>query len=120
MITRAAKPDQLTEPAHSTHAAPTAPLVLVLHGGRGVLPAHWALFGTGRDVISTQEYQDVVRDSLTEFGQERTGDADVAALTQHSAFIGEGGEDDPGERPAAIGTTLGALADAARLLDRGR
>src|SRR5665647_379609 len=138
MITRAAKPDQLTEPAHSTHAAPTAPLVLVLHGGRGdlarrlvipslatlqhrgLLPAHWALFGTGRDVISTQEYQDVVRDSLTEFGQERTGDADVAALTQHSAFIGEGGEDDPGERPAAIGTTLGALADAARLLDRGR
>src|SRR5665647_989701 len=105
MITRAAKPDQLTEPAHSTHAAPTAPLVLVLHGGRGdlarrlvipslatlqhrgLLPAHWALFGTGRDVISTQEYQDVVRDSLTEFGQERTGDADVHdALEEQQVF----------------------------------
>lgn len=37
MITHADKPDQLTEPAHSTHAAPGAPLVLVLHGGRGDL-----------------------------------------------------------------------------------
>ena len=53
-------------------------------------------------MISTQEYQDIVRDSLTEFGQEGTGDADVAALTQHSAFIGEVGEDDPGELPGAI------------------
>src|SRR5665647_27565 len=131
MITPADTPDQLTEPARPTHAAPTAPLVLVLHGGRGdlarrlvipslatlqhrgLLPAHWALLGTGRDVISTQEYQDIVRDSLTEFGQEGTGDADVAALTQHSAFIGDVGEDDPGELPAAIEKTRGALADAA-------
>src|SRR5665648_910876 len=113
MITPADTPDQLTEPARPTHAAPGAPLVLVLHGGRGdlarrlvipslatlqhrgLLPAHWALFGTGRGVIGTQEYQDLVRDSLTEFGQEGTGDDDVAALTQHSAFIGEVGEDDP-------------------------
>lgn len=131
MITHADKPDQLTEPAHSTHAAPGAPLVLVLHGGRGdlarrlvipslatlhhrgLLPAHWALFGTGRDVIGTQEYQDVVRDSLTEFGQEGTGDDDVAALTQHSAFIGEVGEDDPGDLPGAIEKARGVLADAA-------
>ncbi len=139
MIARADKPDQPTEPAHSTHATPGAPLVLVLHGGRGdlarrlvipslatlhhrgLLPAHWALFGTGRNVISTQEYQDLMRDSLTEFGQEGTGDDDDAALTEHSAFIGEVGEDDPGEvgeddpgeLPAAIEKARGVLADAA-------
>src|SRR5665648_1080647 len=99
MITPADTPDQLTEPARPTHAAPGAPLVLVLHGGRGV--------------IGTQEYQDLVRDSLTEFGQEGTGDDDVAALTQHSAFIGEVGEDDPGELPGAIEKARGVLADAA-------
>ena len=84
--------------------------VLVLHGGRGdlarrlvipslatlahrgLLPAQWALFGTGREVISTQEYQDLVRDSLTEFGQKGIADDDVAAITEHSAFIGEVGE----------------------------
>src|SRR5665648_444269 len=99
MITPADTPDQLTEPARPTHAAPGAPLVLVLHGGRGV--------------IGTQEYQDLVRDSLTEFGQEGTGDDDVAALTQHSAFIGEVGEDDPGELPGAIEKARGVLAAAA-------
>src|SRR5450830_179015 len=131
MTTHADKPDQLTETAHSTHAAPGAPLVLVLHGGRGdlarrlvipslatlhhrgLLPAHWALFGTGRDVIGTQEYQDLVRDSLTEFGQKGIADDDVAAVTQHSAFVGEVGEDDPGDLPGVIEKARGVLADAA-------
>jgi len=131
VITPADTPDQLTEPAHATHAVPGAPLVLVLHGGRGdlarrlvipslaalqhrgLLPAHWALFGTGRDVISTQEYQDLVRDSLTEFGQKGIADDDVAAVTQHSAFVGEVGEDDPGDLPGVIEKARGVLADAA-------
>src|SRR5665647_2829390 len=107
MITPADTPDQLTKPARPTHAAPGAPLVLVLQGGqgrddqaagevaaatvqhRGLLPAHWALFGTGRGVIGTQEYQDVVRDSLTEFGQEGTGDDDVAAGAEQRPVRGQ-------------------------------
>lgn len=97
-----------------------APLVLVLHGARGdlarrlvipslatlhrrgLLPTRWALLGTGRTAISTEEFEQLVRESLEEFGGEDTTQDDVAALTRHSAFTGEVARDDPGGLPVAL------------------
>jgi len=121
---------EITEPAHSGQAAPDVPLVMVLHGGRGdlarrlvvpslatlhrrgLLPEHWALIGTGRNVVGTEEYEELVRESLAEFGQADTRDDDVAALTKHAVFTGEVGEDEPGELPGALEEVRGALAEA--------
>ena len=91
--------------------APDRPLVLVLHGARGdlarrsvypalatlhrrgLLPAHWALLGTGREDMPDQEFHDVVAQSLREFGgDDGTDEPDddvVAALTRHSVFCSE-------------------------------
>lgn len=121
----------LAEPTRSSDRAPDRPLVLVLHGGRGdlsrrlvipslatlhrrgLLPEHWALLGTGRGTVDTQEYASLVRDSLEEFGQADTRDADVEALTRHSAFTGEVGEDDPGDLPDVAARVRATLAEAA-------
>ena len=104
-------------------------LVFVLHGGRGdvarrmvvpslavlhrrgLLPEHWALIGTGRNVVGTEEYEDLVRESLDEFGDAR--EDDVAALTRHAMFTGEVGEDEPGELPGVLEEIRGSLAEAA-------
>lgn len=67
------KATQLAEPTRSTPASPDRPLVLVLHG-------------TGRDVVGTQEYESLVRESLHRFGPEGTTDEDVAALTTNAVF----------------------------------
>lgn len=124
------KADQLAEPTSVAAGAPDRPLVLVLHGGRGdlsrrlvlpslatlqrrgLLPAHWALLGTGRNVVGTQEYESFVRESLTEFGHEGTTDDDVAALTKNSLFTGEVGTDAPGELPGVLATVRATLAEA--------
>ena len=121
----------LAEPSRSSGRAPDRPLVLVLHGGRGdlsrrlvvpslatlhrrgLLPEHWALLGTGRGTVGTQEYASLVRESLEEFGQADTRDADVEALTRHAAFTGEVGEDDPGELPDVVARVRSTLAEAA-------
>ena len=99
---------------------PAPPLVLVLHGARGdlsrrlvlpslatlhrrgLLPEHWALLGTGRERVTTEEFRDLVRGSLEEFGHEGTTDDDVAAMTRYSVFTGEVGDEDPGELPGAL------------------
>lgn len=121
----------VAEPSRSGDRAPDAPLVLVLHGGRGdlsrrlvvpslatlhrrgLLPEHWALLGTGRGVVGTEEYAALVRDSLEEFGQADTRDADVDALTRHSAFTGEVGGEEPGDLPDVVARVRATLADAA-------
>ncbi len=123
--------DRLAEPTRSSERAPDPPLVLVLHGGRGdlarrlvvpsvatlhrraLLPEHWALLGTGRGVVGTQEYASFVRDALEEFGQEDTRDADVEALTRHAAFTGEVGDDEPGDLPGVVENVRAVLAEAA-------
>ena len=124
------KADQLAEPTEAAAGAPDRPLVVVLHGGRGdlsrrlvlpslatlqrrgLLPAHWALLGTGRNVVGTEEYESFVRESLAEFGHEGTTDDDVAALTKNSVFTGEVGTDDPGELPGVLAKVRATLADA--------
>ncbi|NCT91026.1 glucose-6-phosphate dehydrogenase [Cellulomonas sp. APG4] len=105
------------------------PLVLVLHGARGdlarrlvlpslatlhrrsLLPERFALLGTGRTAISTEEFRDLVDDALGEFGQEGTRAADVEALTRHSWFAAEVTEDDDAELPDALARTSEALVD---------
>lgn len=121
----------LAEPTRSSDRAPDRPLILVLHGGRGdlsrrlvvpslatlhrrgLLPEHWALLGTGRDAVGTEEYRSLVQASLEEFGHEGTVDADVEALTRHSAFTSDVGDDDPGDLPEVLARVRAALAEAA-------
>ncbi len=109
------------------------PLVLVLHGARGdlsrrlvlpslatlrrrgLLPERWALLGTGRSVISTDEFRELVDDALREFGDEETREEDVAALTRHSRFAGEVKEDDPGDLPQALEEVAGELVEGTDL-----
>lgn len=129
--TRGGARDHLADPSETSDRAPGRPLVLVLHGGRGdlsrrlvvpslatlhrrgLLPEHWALLGTGRGTVGEEEYVSLVRASLEEFGHEGTRDADVEALTRHSTFTGEVGEDDPGELPGVVARVRAVLADAA-------
>ncbi|GGC02138.1 glucose-6-phosphate dehydrogenase [Cellulomonas carbonis] len=121
-------PGELTDRAPAADEAPGAPLVLVLHGARGdlsrrsvypalatlqrrrLLPQHWALLGTGREDMADDEFRAHVAASLEEFGHE--GD-DPEALTRHSVFCSEVGDDDPGTLPAALERVRGVLADAA-------
>ncbi len=125
------KAEQLAQPTHSDPASPDRPLVLVLHGGRGdlakrlvlpslatlhrrgLLPPHWALLGTGRNVVGTEEYESFVRDSLTEFGHEGTTDDDVAALTKNSLFTAAVQTDDAGPLPGVVADVRRTLAQAA-------
>ena len=62
--------------------APTEPLIFVLHGARGdlakrmvlpalatlqrrgLLPERWALLGTGRTPISSQDFDELLRDAV--------------------------------------------------------
>ena len=122
---------QLADASPSSDRAPHRPLILVLHGGRGdlarrlvipslatlhrrrLLPEHWALLGTGRGVVGTQEYASLVRESLEEFGQDDTRDADVQALTGHAAFTGDVADDDPGDLPGVVAKVRATLAEAA-------
>ncbi|WP_225755680.1 glucose-6-phosphate dehydrogenase [Actinotalea sp. Marseille-Q4924] len=115
--------------------APEHPLVLVLHGARGdlarrsvypalatlhhrrLLPAHWALLGTGRETMPDAEFHELVAESLAEFGGEDGTDTPdgevVAALTRHSVFCSEVGDEDPGTLPEALEHVRGVLAEAA-------
>lgn len=115
--------------------APDHPLVLVLHGARGdlarrsvypalatlhrrgLLPAHWALLGTGREDMPDEEFRDLVAQSLREFGGEdgtdQPDDDVVAALTRHSVFCSEVGDEDPGTLPSALDHVRDVLGDAA-------
>ncbi|GEK22951.1 glucose-6-phosphate dehydrogenase [Cellulomonas xylanilytica] len=99
--------------------APTEPLIFVLHGARGdlakrmvlpalatlqrrhLLPERWALLGTGRSPISSQEFDELLRDAVEEFGDHEASEG-VAELTEHTAYCGDVSEDDsadelPGE-----------------------
>lgn len=115
--------------------APAHPLVLVLHGARGdlarrsvypalatlhrrgLLPEHWALLGTGREDMPNEEFHQLVAQSLREFGgddgTDEPDDAVVAALTRHTVFCSEVGDEDPGTLPAALEHVRGVLAEAA-------
>ncbi len=95
-------------------------MILVLHGARGdlakrlvipslatlhrrgLLPDRWALIGTGRWGISTEQFTELVRQSLDTFGDEETDDDDVAALTRHSAFTAGFSAEDAGDLPAVL------------------
>ena len=99
---------------------PAQPLILVLHGARGdlsrrlvlpslamlhhrgLLPEHWALLGTGREPMSTQEFHDHVRDALDEFGHADLDESDLADMTRYSTFSTEVREDDDAGLPATI------------------
>jgi len=106
--------------------APPHPVVLVLHGARGdlarrsvypalgrlqherLLPAAWALIGTGREDISDDEFDTLVRESLDEFGDPEHAET----LTRHTTFTSEVGEDDAGGLPEAVAEVRQVLADA--------
>src|SRR5690606_12943443 len=106
--------------------APPHPVVLVLHGARGdlarrsvypalgrlqherLLPAAWALIGTGREDISDDEFDTLVRESLDEFGDPEHAET----LTRHTTFTSEVGEDDAGGLPEAVAEERQGLADA--------
>lgn len=112
---------------------PDVPLILVLHGARGdlarrlvlpslatlhrrgLLPDRWALLGTGRTAISTAEFEQLVRESLEEFGHVGTTEDDVAALTRHSAFTGEVTLDDDAGLPAVLDRVRTVLTETERL-----
>ena len=99
--------------------APTEPLIFVLHGARGdlakrmvlpalatlqhrgLLPERWALLGTGRSPISSEEFDELLRDAITEFGDDEAAEG-VPELTRHTSYCGdvsegEGGGELPGE-----------------------
>ncbi|MCU1431207.1 MAG: glucose-6-phosphate dehydrogenase [Actinotalea sp.] len=119
----------------TTEGKSANPLVLVLHGAsgdlsrrlvlpslatlhqRGLLPDRWALLGTGRTVVPTEEFEDQVRASLSEFGHEGTTDEDVAALTRHSAFTGEVTLEDDAGLPAVIEQVRRTLTESEELAD---
>ncbi|MBC7289997.1 MAG: glucose-6-phosphate dehydrogenase [Actinotalea sp.] len=127
--------DALTAAEPTGARAPDHPLVLVLHGARGdlarrsvypalatlrrrgLLPAHWALLGTGREDMADEEFGDLVAQSLEEFGGEDGTDEpdaeDAAVLTRHTAFCSEVGEEDPGTLPDSLERVRAALAEAA-------
>ncbi|GIG28569.1 hypothetical protein [Cellulomonas marina] len=106
------------------------PLALVLHGARGdlskrmvlpalatlgargLLPERWALLGTGRRSIPDDEFADLVRDALSEFGDEEAqGAADV--LTERLAYCQDvsASDDDPGDLPEALDRLRGELGE---------
>ncbi|AEE47637.1 glucose-6-phosphate 1-dehydrogenase [Cellulomonas fimi] len=109
------------------------PLVLVLHGARGdlsrrmvlpalatlqrrgLLPERWALLGTGREPISGEEFDALLRDAVDEFGS----DADRAGareLTRHTAYAGDVSDDDThDELPGALDRLRRALVDGTDL-----
>src|SRR5688500_15367025 len=119
----------------TTDGKPANPLILVLHGAsgdlsrrlvlpslatlyqRGLLPDRWALLGTGRTVVSTEEFEQQVRASLEEFGHPGTTDEDVAALTQHSAFTGEVTLEDDAGLPAVIDQVRRTLTETDELAE---
>lgn len=97
------------------------PLVLVLHGARGdlsrrmvvpalatldargLLPERWSLVGTGRKDLDVEEFRDVVRSSLDEFGDDESRDAldDVLAHVAWCRDVSED-DDDPGTLPDVL------------------
>ncbi|MBI9114018.1 glucose-6-phosphate dehydrogenase [Sanguibacter suaedae] len=102
-------------PADTPQTTTDQPLLLVLHGargdlarrmvlpglaelaGHGLLPRDWALVGTGRHPISDDEFADLVRESLEEFGDAGLRTAPAEELVPHVAFAKEVTEDDPGD-----------------------
>lgn len=118
--------DDITTTEDTSEHAPGCPVVLVLHGARGdlarravypalgtlfrhaLLPAHWAVVGTGREDLDDEEFADLVRDALEEFGDADDGDA----LTRHATFIDEVGDDEPGGLPGVLTELRDALAEA--------
>jgi glucose-6-phosphate 1-dehydrogenase len=97
------------------------PLVLVLHGARGdlsrrmvipalatldargLLPERWSLVGTGRKDLDVEEFRDVVRESLDEFGDDESRHA-LDDVLEHVAWCRDVSqeEDDPGTLPDAL------------------
>ncbi len=107
--------------------APTEPLIFVLHGARGdlakrmvlpalatlqrrgLLPKDWALLGTGRTAISSQEFDQLLRDAVEEFGDAEAAEG-VPALTEHTAYCGDVSEDDSAdELPGELDRLRGVL-----------
>ncbi|QGQ18065.1 glucose-6-phosphate dehydrogenase [Cellulomonas sp. JZ18] len=97
------------------------PLVLVLHGARGdlsrrmvvpalatldargLLPERWALVGTGRRDLDVEEFRDVVRSSLDEFGDDESRHA-LDDVLEHVAWCRDVSQDDddPGTLPDVL------------------
>lgn len=107
------------------------PLIFVLHGARGdlshrlvlpglaelavrdLLPAQWALIGTGRTALSDDEFADVVHNSLQEFGpqDEASRSKAVKALTANLSHVSDVSEDsDDDDLPRKIAAVREDLA----------
>ena len=104
--------------------APTEPLIFVLHGARGdlakrmvlpalatlqrrhLLPERWALLGTGREPISSAEFDQLLRDAVEEFGDHEAAQG-VSELTEHTAYCGDVSEDDSADEPPGSWTVCG-------------
>ena len=107
--------------------APTEPLIFVLHGARGdlakrmvlpalatlqrrgLLPERWALLGTGRKAISSQEFDQLLHEAVQQFGDDEAAEG-VPALTEHTAYCGDVSEDDSAdELPGELERLRGVL-----------
>ncbi|MEV7974262.1 glucose-6-phosphate dehydrogenase [Cellulomonas sp. NPDC089187] len=98
------------------------PVLLVLHGARGdlsrrlvlpaiadlasagLLPERWLVLGTGRRSITDDEFAELARDALDEFGN-----GDSTRLDGHLRYATTFTEDEPGELVQAIAATAEEL-----------
>ncbi|GIG24954.1 glucose-6-phosphate dehydrogenase [Cellulomonas denverensis] len=105
---------------------PEPPVLLVLHGARGdlarrlvlpavaelaaagLLPDRWTVLGTGRRDASDDDFAELARDALSEFGPE---DVDGGVFDGHLHYARSFTEDDPGELVDAIARETEALRD---------
>ncbi|KGM11131.1 glucose-6-phosphate dehydrogenase [Cellulomonas bogoriensis 69B4 = DSM 16987] len=105
-------------------------MVLVLHGARGdlsrrmvypalatlqrrgLLPERWAVLGTGRGELSDEDFAQVIRDGIEEFGAgDDLAEDDARVLTEHARYTRELTEDDPGQFPDTLADLCRTLAD---------
>jgi glucose-6-phosphate 1-dehydrogenase len=113
------------QPETDAPSTPDAPVLLVLHGARGdlarrmvypglaalaaggLLPERFLVLGAGRRPVDDEEFAELVRESLREFGDpEHAG-----ALDGRVRYAATFEEDDPGELVDAIGDATATLAD---------
>ncbi|MBT0993549.1 glucose-6-phosphate dehydrogenase [Cellulomonas sp. DKR-3] len=109
--------------------APDKPLIFVLHGARGdlasrmvlpalallqrrgLMPERWALLGTGRTPISSQEFDELLHDAVGEHGDDEAARG-AHELTDHTAYCGDVSDDDSAdELPGELDRLRGVLVD---------
>lgn len=109
--------------------APDKPLIFVLHGARGdlasrmvlpalallqrrgLMPERWALLGTGRTPISSQEFDGLLRRAVGEHGDDEA-ERGAHELTDHTAYCGDVSDDDSAdELPGELERLRGVLVE---------